>query len=544
MSVQSDLKDQRDKFLAFSFAGADILIEINEDGKIIFAMGAIKSLVDADENEIREKFLSDIFEAQDKTFIKSIQDSKKFASKQGPYLAKIASLKDPTKTKRVFVSSFKMLPDSPMCIAITVADELLSAIGYISPEAEKPKISTPDQFEEILRRKITTQTASQKNTNVQMVELQNIDSYKGKLGQDNWDNFLSSIGQALMDNSLDGDSAVKIDNGKYMLLKDADGNDQSLESILSSVAQDFNLGDSIGFDEKTMVADPLGLTAKETTRAILYTLKKIEKGGLESTNDNLKESFGTYLKENTNKISQLKRIVSYQEFAIHFQPIVDLKTEDISHHEVLIRLDKVNSPYEMMVLGEEFGISPDIDLAVCRQSMKYVDMNKKINVGKLAVNISGYSIQNDQFAGKLVSLLKEYPAAASHIIFELTESSEIKELDKVDKFIQELRGAGYPVCLDDFGAGAASFQYLQKLHIDGIKIDGSYIKTMLTSPRDATMVKNITKMCHEMDVYVVAEMIETREQATFLRDIGVDKGQGWLFSKAMPEVQQSVKKIA
>jgi predicted signal transduction protein with EAL and GGDEF domain len=66
-------------------------------------------------------------------------------------------------------------------------------------------------------------------------------------------------------------------------------------------------------------------------------------------------------------------------------------------------------------------------------------------------------------------------------------------------------------------------------------------KTLMTSPRDATMVKNITKMCHELGIYVVAEMIENKEQADYLTAIGVDKGQGWLFSKAMPDVLQSIK---
>ncbi|MDD3021598.1 MAG: EAL domain-containing protein, partial [Alphaproteobacteria bacterium] len=81
----------------------------------------------------------------------------------------------------------------------------------------------------------------------------------------------------------------------------------------------------------------------------------------------------------------------------------------------------------------------------------------------------------------------------------------------------------------------ASFQYLHKLNVDGVKIDGAYIRKVLNSPRDATMVKNMVQMCHEMGVYVVAEMVESEEQRVFLDSIGVDKGQGWLFGKAEPE---------
>jgi len=272
----------------------------------------------------------------------------------------------------------------------------------------------------------------------------------------------------------------------------------------------------------------------------MYTLKKLENSGIRDISDNLKDSFEDYLKENASKIIELKKCISRQEFKIFFQPIVSLSTHEISHHEVLMRFDKETSPYELIVMGEEVGIAADVDLAVCRQTIKYIDMNKHKKVGKLAVNISGSSIQNDIFMNSLTKTLKEYPKESGHLIFEITESSEIKDLERVNKFIQSLRELKHTVCLDDFGSGAASFQYLQKMEVDGVKIDGSFVKEILVSPRYSTMVKNITKMCHELNIYVVAEMIETKAQEDLLLSIGVDKGQGWLYSKAMPDVLNKI----
>ncbi|MDB5490219.1 MAG: hypothetical protein JWO78_68, partial [Micavibrio sp.] len=120
---------------------------------------------------------------------------------------------------------------------------------------------------------------------------------------------------------------------------------------------------------------------------------------------------------------------------------------------------------------------------------------------------------------------------ADRIIFEITESNTIKDFDTVNHFIQVLKGDGFKVCLDDFGVGSASFQYLHKLHVDYVKVDGSYTRKILTSDRDAIMVKNLTQMCKDLKTVVIAEMVESREQATLLQSLGIEFGQGYLFGR-------------
>ncbi len=103
----------------------------------------------------------------------------------------------------------------------------------------------------------------------------------------------------------------------------------------------------------------------------------------------------------------------------------------------------------------------------------------------------------------------------------------------VNNFIGILQERGFKVCLDDFGAGSASFQYLQKLHVDYLKIDGQYTRKLLTSQRDAVMVKNLARMCADLGVTVIAEFVETRGQASLLREMGVPLAQGFLYSKPL-----------
>ncbi|MEM9470216.1 MAG: EAL domain-containing protein, partial [Pseudomonadota bacterium] len=238
------------------------------------------------------------------------------------------------------------------------------------------------------------------------------------------------------------------------------------------------------------------------------------------------------LQENADKITRLKTLVGQQAFKIQFQPIVFLPSEEICHYEALVRFTTNDSPYELIVFGEDIGIAPDIDMAIIKQAIGYISHHKKDNDAlRVAVNISGQSIQSDSFFEKLTALIEETSVSPKNLMFEITESTSIGDLEKVNGFIQKLRTKGFEVCLDDFGAGAASFQYLNGLEIDCVKIDGKYIRDAETSRKDEAMVRNLVKMCKDLGITTIAEMVETEKQANYLVSIGVDKGQGWLFGK-------------
>ena len=117
-------------------------------------------------------------------------------------------------------------------------------------------------------------------------------------------------------------------------------------------------------------------------------------------------------------------------------------------------------------------------------------------------------------------------------MFELTESAAIEDLALADRHVQALRAAGCEICLDDFGAGAASLAYLQQLHLDVVKIDGRYIRDLQHGGREATFVKHLVKMCGELGVRTLAEMVETRDAEDAIRRAGVDLAQGWLYGAA------------
>ena len=135
------------------------------------------------------------------------------------------------------------------------------------------------------------------------------------------------------------------------------------------------------------------------------------------------------------------------------------------------------------------------------------------------------------FVETLLDLMRQFPENRNKPLFEITESTQITDLDGVNGAVRRLQEQGCQVCLDDFGAGTASFQYLQAIQVDFVKIDGAYVGRMLTSERDRLLIRNLSQLCHELGVGTIAEFVETHEQADLLNELGVQFGQGYFFGR-------------
>ena len=121
--------------------------------------------------------------------------------------------------------------------------------------------------------------------------------------------------------------------------------------------------------------------------------------------------------------------------------------------------------------------------------------------------------------------------AASRLLIELTETAEIADLHEAASSMEQLRSVGVPVCLDDFGAGAAAFRYLRAFGVDYVKLDGEYVRAACKNRRDRALVASMIEIAAKSGAAVVAETIETEAEAALMQELGVSFGQGWLFGR-------------
>jgi EAL domain-containing protein (putative c-di-GMP-specific phosphodiesterase class I) len=152
----------------------------------------------------------------------------------------------------------------------------------------------------------------------------------------------------------------------------------------------------------------------------------------------------------------------------------------------------------------------------------------------LAVNLSGKSLANPNFGKRFLKMLSDLKIDRKKLSFEITETAKISNIKTTNAIIQKIRERGHEVYLDDFGSGASGFGYLRDFPADAIKIDGSYVRRAEKSDRDMTLIKGMADLCKSLGAKTVAEMIETKSQASQMKAIGITYGQGYYFGKPIP----------
>lgn len=526
----SNQKDIRDRFIAFAFASSDFLIEINKQGEIIFTAGQVQSLTGNTAENLQGQDWLSIFAKNSHDNLGALIKGVQKAGRIGPLMVNVVNQSNQKKSQALVMGM--TIPDSSSIYLTLNTNQ--SFFDFLAVgDFQDTRLLDEKQFEAAAMKAFQSAKKEGKNLDITFLEADKIEEYKKSLSFEDANNFTENFQAIIKEQSFEGNTASQFDDNKYAIVHDTEITQDFIEKkIQDLVSRSATSDQDVGLKSKTVEADMSALNEREARRALIYTINQVEEGGLNAAGHDLSLGFDHYLQENAAKITRLKALVGQQAFRLNFQPIVYIPDESIAHYEALVRFTTDDSPYELIVFGEDIGIAPDVDMAILKQAIGYINNN----VGdvpnlKIAVNISGQSIQSARFFDKMIEHLDKTQVSPDNLLFEITESTAIGDLEKVNRYIQRLRERKFEVCLDDFGAGAASFQYLNALDIDCVKIDGKYIRDALNSSRDEAMVRNLARMCQDLGVTTVAEMVETQEQLDYLIGIGVDKAQGWIFGK-------------
>ncbi|MBF8278511.1 MAG: hypothetical protein HW390_3584 [Candidatus Brocadiaceae bacterium] len=237
----------------------------------------------------------------------------------------------------------------------------------------------------------------------------------------------------------------------------------------------------------------------------------------------------------------IQKALAEDRFVPWFQPILDLSDNNIHHYEALARMRDVDGriilPGSFIDIAEEMGLVTDIDRVIIEKTlMVQVDLCKKGVTPSFSVNLSGKELGDEWLLAFLRSRITATGADPGRLIFEITETAAIRELDKAIKFIRELRSLGCSFSLDDFGVGFTSFRYLKEMEVDYVKIDGSFIRKLHENKIDRLFVKAIADVAKGMGIKTIAEFVENEEIMRILREYGVDYARGYFIGKPAPDI--------
>ena len=212
------------------------------------------------------------------------------------------------------------------------------------------------------------------------------------------------------------------------------------------------------------------------------------------------------------------------------QPVVETRSGVVSHYEMLARFNGEDSPVGLIAAAEKSGQIAHLDYIMVSAAAAQLEANPDPEY-RLAVNISGESLQRLEVIRELCAAISGHTFHRSRLIIEVTESAHIHDIETAARAVSTLRSSGISVSLDDFGAGSASFGYLRALDVDGLKFDGSFLQDSDVNLRGLALMRNVARMCAELGITSVGERIETEADRRLLLEAGVKYAQGYFYGR-------------
>lgn len=260
-----------------------------------------------------------------------------------------------------------------------------------------------------------------------------------------------------------------------------------------------------------------------------------------------KQLYSFYSPEMNLRVSESMRIendlrtaITEDQFELYYQPKYDLRTAQIVGMEALIRWNHPTRglmfPGQFLPILEDTAMIILVGEWVIQSALKQYQAwkNEGIIAPRIAVNVSAQQLHRDNFIPSLQEMIASMPDAGNALEIEITETIVMANAEKNIPKLKQLQDLGMKIAIDDFGTGYSSLNYMTTLPIDTLKIDRSFVQNMIERQSDRLIVSTIISLAHQLNLLIVAEGVETEDQANSLRLMGCDIGQGFLYSKAIP----------
>ena len=401
-------------------------------------------------------------------------------------------------------------------------------------------------FERELAREVERAQRYKTPGAVLVIDLDHFKDINDSLGHKAGDDLLKGVAGLLKQRARRGDVLARLGGDEFALLLPQTPADHAeivadeivktlsrrmaasaSQSVVVTASVGVAISDGLTDTELLAYADLAMYEAKEAGRN-RFAVYLPAKGGRERVSARLAEA------------ERIRRTLEEDRLLLYGQPVLDLNTNEIHSYEILVRLpgdrgEEPLLPSAFLYVAERFGLIQAVDGWVVRNAIRLIA--EQAHIGRqlvLSVNLSGKSISDPKLALLVEAALDETGIDPASLIFELTETAAIASFDQAKIFATRLRNRGCQFALDDFGAGFGSFYYLKNFPFDYIKIDGGFIRGIVSNPMDQLVVQAIVTIAQGLGKKTVAEFVAEPETANLLRTIGVDCAQGYYIAEPRP----------
>ena len=419
------------------------------------------------------------------------------------------------------------------------AEEEIAFLALNDPLTKLPnRIFLKTKFEQFL------QEASQNKSSLAFLFL-DLDYFKNindVYGHSIGDKVIQDVALRFKNSILESDFIARVGGDEFVILmKDCLHVEALCKTLAHSIEKPFEVG-----AEKLSLGVSIGIALFPQDGENFETLFKNADTAMYAAKNSGKNRYKFYTQDMSDVIfkstkmdNEMKRALENNEFILHYQPQINLKTGQVIGVEALVRwIDPIKGlipPNDFIPRAEDNRLIIPMGEMIFKKALLQLKNWKESGLfhGIMAVNISGIQIEEENFISTFESILEEVGITAPEIELEITESSLMKNAKQSVVTLHKLKNLGFSLSVDDFGTGYSSLSYLKQLPIDKLKIDRSFIQDLPYDKDDVAISKIIIALAQTLELEVLAEGIETVEQKEFLLTNGCDTAQGYLFAKPM-----------
>lgn len=363
------------------------------------------------------------------------------------------------------------------------------------------------------------------------------------------DRFINEIAVTLQEMSEKGWFISRSGGDEFTIIINNIDNNEKVEAYAKKIMAYINKNISV-FEQNIDITCSIGIclypddggSADEILRNVDMAMYKAKKEG-----KNRYAYFGAWMNEEIVEQvefeQRLREAISRNEFVLYYQPQFDLLTNEFYGFEALIRWNSpiygLVPPLKFIPVAEKTGLIVQIGLWVLKTALIFAERLSAMGLNNMliSINVSAVQLLQVDFVENFINCIKLHKTGNVDIGIEITESSMIENFETNTEKLQELKNLGLNVSLDDFGTGYSSLNYLNKLPIDAVKIDKSFIDGIMSEEKNYKLTTLIISLAHSMGLKVVAEGVESEEQKKILKNNSCDIMQGYLISKPLPEIE-------
>lgn len=416
-------------------------------------------------------------------------------------------------------------------------------LAYTDYLTELPnRIAFTDELDKELAKMENDRTIA-----IMYIDLDNFKNINDSLGHSYGDELIIDVSHRLKE-AIDGNDLLSRFGGDefIILTKDLADDVTEYESKIKRIQKVFSYPFVLAMKE-FFITISIGVSVApkdgNTTQSLIKNVDAamyVAKGMGKNTYCYYDESINKRLLEKIELQSEIRKSNENHEFEVYYQAQIDLNSDKIVGFEALVRWNHPErgliAPMDFVPIAEETGLIVPIGKWVlaeaCRQLKEWED--KGFHDINIAVNLSARQFRDSDLVQMVYDIIEETKINPELLELEITESIALDDIEYSVETIKALKKVGVQFSLDDFGTGYSSMNYLKKLPVKNLKIDKSFLDTIMDDTSDQKIVSTIIKLAQILNLEVIAEGVEYDDQASFLKDVNCNKAQGYLYSKPIP----------